>query len=175
MFIEVEKTYNPNVRNFYLSTKILKTGKAEYASLQTKVLSEFAQNILRIEGILSVLVLPDMVSVIKRENADFRFLEPQIMAEIVDFDFSKFDNFNFSKQNIKILTEALIEAKIRPFLKNDGGDIEMLNFKDGILFVRLHGRCQGCPHANRTLKNTVEATLKKYIPEIISVQEELLK
>ena len=173
MLIEIEKTYNPNVRNFYLSTQILPFGKAEYAHLETKTSSEFAQNILKIEGVLSVLILPDMVSVIKNENANFQVLEPQIMAEIVDYDFSKFQDFDLSGQKTKALTEAIVEAKIRPFLKNDGGDIEILRLEDGVLSVRFHGRCQGCPHANRTLKNTVEATLKKYIPEIISVQEEL--
>ena len=175
MLIEIEKTYHPNVCNFYLSTAILPNGKAEYANLKTKTSSEFARNILNIDGVSSVLVLPDMVSVLKTENADFKVLEPQIMAEIVDYDFSKLENFDFSAQNTTLLTQALIEAKIRPFLKNDGGDIEVLSLKDGILQVKLQGRCKGCPHAGQTLKNMVEATLKKYIFNIKSVQEESLR
>lgn len=175
MLIEIEKTYNSNVRNFYLGTNILPFGFAEYADLKTKTLSAFAQSILKIEGVLSVLILPDMVSVLKKENADFKILEPQIMAEIVDYDFSKFEDFNFSAQDTKGLIQALVEAKIRPFLKNDGGDIEVLTLKDGVLYVRLQGRCKGCPHAGQTLKNTVEAILRKYILAIQSVQEESLR
>lgn len=172
MLIEIEETYNPNVRNFYLNTPVLAQGAAEYASLKTKGSSECAKNILNVGGVLSVLILPDMISVVKKEDADFRALEPQIMAEIVDCDFFKLKNFDFSKQDKKALTEALVEAKIRPFLKRDGGDIEVLGIKDGVLAVRLKGRCQGCPHANQTLKNMVEATLKKYVSDILSVQEE---
>lgn len=175
MLIEVEKTYNSNVRNFYLSEKILPLGCAEYADLKTKKPSEFAQNILKIEGVSSVLVLPDMVSVLKKEGADFQLIEPQVMAEIVDDGFSKFENFNFSAQDTKVLTDALIEARIRPFLKNDGGDIEVLDLKNGVLNVRLQGRCKGCPHANQTLKNTVEAILRKYILAIEAVREESLR
>lgn len=175
MLIEVEKTYNPQVRNFYLSEKILPFGFAEYADLKTKRSSEFARNILKIEGVSSVLILPDMVSVLKKEDADFQAVEPQVMAEIVDNGFSKFENFNFSAQDVKVLTGAIVEARIRPFLKNDGGDIEILDFKNGVLNVRLQGRCKGCPHANQTLKNTVEAILRKYILALKAVREEPLK
>ena len=175
MFIEIEKTYNPNVRNFYLSTKILPTGFAEYADLKTTGHSDLAKSILKVDGIISVLILPDMVSVLKKENADFEYSESQVMAEIVDYDFSKFENFNFSAQDKTTLLQALVETKIRPFLKNDGGDIEILRFENGVVHVKLKGRCQGCPHANQTLKNTVEATLKKYISDVLSVQEESVK
>lgn len=175
MLIEVEKTYNPNVRNFYLSERILPFGFAEYADLKTKKASGFAQNILKIEGVSSVLVLPDMVSVLKKENADFQLIEPQVMAEIVDDGVAKFENFNFSGQDTKVLTDALVEARIRPFLKNDGGDIEVSGFENGVLNVRLQGRCKGCPHANQTLKNTVEAILRKYILAVKTVREESLK
>lgn len=175
MFIEIEKTYNPNVRNFYLSTKILPTGFAEYADLKTTMPSELAKSILKVDGVLSVLILPDMVSVLKNENTDFENSESQVMAEIVDYDFSKFKDFNFSAQSETALLQALVEAKIRPFLKNDGGDIEVLGFENGVVHVKLKGRCQGCPHANQTLKNTVESTLKKYISGVQSVREESLK
>lgn len=175
MLIEIEETYNPNVRNFYLNAPVLAQGFAEYADLKTKNCSEGAKNILSVDGLQSVLILPDMVSVLKEENADFKVLEPQIMAEIVDFDFSKIKDFNFAAQYDEALVKALVEAKIRPFLKNDGGDIEVLRFENGVVFVRLKGRCHGCPHANQTLKNMVEATLKKYILNVLSVQEEQVK
>jgi len=173
MLIEIEETYNPNVRNFYLNAPVLAQGFAEYADLKTKNCSEGAKNILSVDGLQSVLILPDMVSVFKKEDADFKVLEPQIMAEIVDFDFSRIKDFNFECG--EALINALVEAKIRPFLKNDGGDIEVLRFEDGIVYIRLKGRCRGCPHANQTLKNMVEATFKKYILSVLSVQEEQVK
>ena len=62
-----------------------------------------------------------------------------------------------------------IEA-IRPFIQRDGGDIEFVEFtEDGVVQVRLHGACVGCPGAAATLKHGVEARLKETIPEVSSV------
>ena len=172
MLIDIEQTHNPNVQNFYLNTQIFAFGNAEYANTETASTSEFAQNILQIGGIREVLILPDMIFVQKEENADFNFLSPQIMAEIVDYDFSKFKSFDFSSQNKMLIIKALTEALIRPFLKKDGGDIEISDFQNGILHVNLQGRCKGCPHALQTLQNIVATTLKKYIFDIISIYQE---
>lgn len=62
-----------------------------------------------------------------------------------------------------------ILAKIRVGLRADGGDIELVDIKENIVYVRLKGACGTCPMATITLKNWVEANLKKEIPEIQSV------
>lgn len=60
--------------------------------------------------------------------------------------------------------------KIRPALQRDGGDVELVDVKDGIVTVRLVGACRGCPMSQMTLKNGIETFLKKEIPEVVSVQ-----
>lgn len=60
--------------------------------------------------------------------------------------------------------------KIRVGLKSDGGDIELVDIKDSVVYVKLKGACGTCPMSTLTLKNWVEANLKKEIPEISSVQ-----
>lgn len=60
--------------------------------------------------------------------------------------------------------------KIRPFLNNDGGDIEFLEFKDGIVYVRMIGHCQGCPMMQITLKENIELAITSEIPEVIEVR-----
>ena len=62
-----------------------------------------------------------------------------------------------------------ITEKIRPALVMDGGNIEFVDYDDGILKVRLLGACHGCPMASITLQNAVEGILKEYIPEIQEV------
>lgn len=69
------------------------------------------------------------------------------------------------KEKVK---EALQE--LRPQLQADGGDIEFLGFKDGIVEVRLTGACAGCPMSTMTLKMGVEQHLKKKIPEVVEVK-----
>lgn len=60
--------------------------------------------------------------------------------------------------------------KIRPMLQADGGDVELVDYKDGVVTVRLKGACAGCPMSQMTLKNGIEKFLKQEIPEIKSVE-----
>jgi len=70
---------------------------------------------------------------------------------------------------LKEKVENVLE-KIRVGLKRDGGDIELVDVKDSIVYVKLKGACGTCPMSTLTLKNWVEANLKREIPEISAVQ-----
>lgn len=59
---------------------------------------------------------------------------------------------------------------IRPFLNKDGGDIELVDVKDAVVYVRLVGNCNGCPMSFSTMKLGVENTVKQFAPEIIAVE-----
>ncbi|HJX16307.1 MAG TPA: NifU family protein [Candidatus Deferrimicrobiaceae bacterium] len=61
-------------------------------------------------------------------------------------------------------------GKIRPALQADGGDVELVDVEGGVVTVRLTGACGGCPMANVTLKNGIEALLKKEIPSVDRVE-----
>jgi len=61
-------------------------------------------------------------------------------------------------------------GKIRTGLESEGGDIELIEIKDDIVYVRLKGACGTCPMSSLTLKNWVESTLKREIPEVKAVQ-----
>jgi Fe-S cluster biogenesis protein NfuA len=60
-------------------------------------------------------------------------------------------------------------ARIRPALQADGGDVELLDVKEGVVSVRLIGACGGCPMSTMTLKNGIERILKQEVPEVKSV------
>jgi Fe-S cluster biogenesis protein NfuA len=63
-------------------------------------------------------------------------------------------------------------AKVRPNLQADGGDVELVDVKDGVVKVRLVGACGGCPMATMTLRNGIERILKEQVPgvkQVISV------
>ena len=64
--------------------------------------------------------------------------------------------------------ETVLE-KIRPALQADGGDVELVDVEGGVVRVRLTGACGGCPMATVTLKNGIEALLKKEIPSVDQV------
>jgi Fe-S cluster biogenesis protein NfuA len=63
----------------------------------------------------------------------------------------------------------MVLEKIRPALQADGGDVELVDVEGGVVKVRLTGACGGCPMATVTLKNGIEALLKKESPSVDQV------
>jgi Fe-S cluster biogenesis protein NfuA len=61
-------------------------------------------------------------------------------------------------------------AEVRPHLQVDGGDVELVDIKDGVVIVKLTGACAGCPMSQMTLKWGVENYLKKKVPGVKSVE-----
>ena len=72
-----------------------------------------------------------------------------------------------AEETLNNVEKALDE--IRPFLMSDGGNIKLLSIEESIVKVQLEGACIGCSVNHMTLKNGVEATIKKYAPQIIEV------
>jgi Fe-S cluster biogenesis protein NfuA len=60
---------------------------------------------------------------------------------------------------------------IRPAVQSDGGDVELVNVTDaGLVQVRLHGACVGCPSSAITLQTGIERSLRQRVPEVTGVQ-----
>ena len=86
------------------------------------------------------------------------------------------NNINNTDSNINNVKNDEIELKIkdvlnkiRPFLNNDGGDVEYIKFENGIVYVKLLGSCQDCPVADNTINDMLEYTLTFEIPEVTRV------
>ena len=58
---------------------------------------------------------------------------------------------------------------LRPFLINDGGNIEYVDFKDGIVYIRMLGACSNCSMIDYTIKEGIEAMLVNEVPEVKEV------
>jgi len=73
------------------------------------------------------------------------------------------------KSNLFDRVQKIINL-IRPALQSDGGDIELIDVsEDGVVRIRFHGACVGCPSSNLTLQTGIERNLKNRIPEIQEV------
>jgi len=72
------------------------------------------------------------------------------------------------EESIETKVKKALES-IRPFLNNDGGDIELVEIKDNKVYVRLLGNCSGCHISSSTIKLGVETTVKQHVPSIESV------
>jgi len=70
------------------------------------------------------------------------------------------------------LREEVAQAleEVRPSLQMDGGDVELVDVKDGVVKVRLMGHCAGCPMSQMTVKMGIESYLKKKVPGVKTVE-----
>lgn len=73
------------------------------------------------------------------------------------------------EENIELKIRALID-KLRPFLVSDGGNLEFVEYKDNIVYVRLMGACKECAMMDITLKDGIEQLIVNEIPEVIEVR-----
>jgi Fe-S cluster biogenesis protein NfuA len=72
-------------------------------------------------------------------------------------------------QNLKEDVEAALD-RIRNALRVEGGDVELVDIKDGIVKVKLQGSCAGCPFSQMTLKNFIEKELRKDVSGVTGVE-----
>ena len=62
--------------------------------------------------------------------------------------------------------------RIRPAIQSDGGDVELVEVTpDGMVRIRLHGNCVGCPSSEGTLRSTLEQNIRDTVPEVLGVQQ----
>ena len=73
-----------------------------------------------------------------------------------------------NKEEIELKIISIID-KIRPFLINDGGNIEFIKYEDNIVYVSLLGACAGCAMIDITLKDGIEELIINEIPEVKEV------
>lgn len=72
-----------------------------------------------------------------------------------------------NKKNEKIIKEVIND--IRPYLNNDGGDIEFIKYEDYRVYVHLYGACSHCGLQDYTLNENILELIKEKVPEVISI------
>lgn len=177
MLIETQITADPEVINFFPPVKLLASGRAEFVDAKSMRKSPLAEALFDIGGIKSIFMTEELISVTKETAASWEDLKPQILAEIMD-------HISLGEQTViepqtpaETETEdiigqiiGLLNARIRPAVRQDGGDIIFKGFDNGIVYVEMKGNCVGCPYALVTLKEGVEKVLKTYIPQVKEVR-----
>ena len=177
MFIQTQKTPNPNSLKFLPGKKVSDDGPYEILK-KDETNNYLVRNILSINGVTGIFLSDDYLSVNKKEEFDWEDIKHIVISHINEyysegneFVINKSENQNdlndfgdIEKKIIKIL-----ETKIRPAVARDGGDITFKEFKDGRVTVILKGSCSGCPSSTLTLKQGVQNLLCHYIPEVKEV------
>ena len=80
------------------------------------------------------------------------------------------------EKNVNVVNEEQVVEKIkevigrlRPYLQNDGGDVEFRRYENGVVYVKLVGACSNCPMAQMTLQDGIENALVSEVPEVVKV------
>lgn len=72
------------------------------------------------------------------------------------------------EDTIQLIQKTL--DKIRPFIQRDGGDVELVDFIDGIVYINMKGACQDCMLIDSTLSDGIEIILMEEVPGVIGVK-----
>ena len=184
MIVETEHTPNPDTLKFLPGKKVSEIGPVQISKNEKSIKIPLANKILSLEGTVMVFFGEDFITVKKEKNLNWDDLKHGIISEINDF-YSRGNNVIVKKDSNKPSETAtdesneiinkindILDAKIRPAVAKDGGDIKFKSFKDGIVTVELKGSCSGCPSSVMTLKQGVQNLLCHYIPEVKSVEAE---
>ena len=177
MFVQLETTPNPNSLKF-LPGKIVSNNGSFEINDKNESNNELIRNLLSVNGVESIFLGKDFVSVNKYEDIEWEELIHIIISLINDYysngkEFVIDKNLNENLENLKDIEKKIVlilNEKIRPAVAKDGGDIKFKEFKNGIVKVQLQGSCSGCPSSTMTLKQGVQNLLCHYIPEVKQVE-----
>jgi Fe-S cluster biogenesis protein NfuA len=174
MRIETQLAADNNIMHFFAESGFPVKGSVEFSDAKSLRRSPLAENIFDLGGVTSVVITPDCLSVTKEEGAIWDDLKPQVLAEIMDFlsrGEAPVREGEETAEDVVHNIVGLLNARIRPAIRKDGGDIVFRGFENGIVYVELQGKCVGCPYSQRTLKDGVEKLLRTYIKEVIAVEK----
>ena len=175
MFVQTEIT--PNSLKFLPGKKVSNSGPYEITN-KNDFQNELVRNILSINGVESIFLGQDFISVNKDNLVKWDEIKHIVVSLINDFysdgkefvidESVKDENNDLNEIEQKII--KILDQKIRPAVAKDGGDIKFKEFKDGVVKVQLQGSCSGCPSSTLTLKQGVQNLLCHYLPEVKEVQ-----
>lgn len=180
MFIQTEATPNPATIKFIPGQPILEKGSADFATADSAVgKSPLAERLFRIDGVKGVFFGTDFVSVTKAEEKEWLTLKPLILGALFEhlstqqpvlIEMPETPVSTGEDSELVLRIKDILNEQVRPAVARDGGDIIFVDYNDGVVFLRMHGACSGCPSSAITLKAGIENMLRHYIPEVQEVR-----
>ena len=147
--------------------------------------SPLAAQLLNIDGITSVFYGSDFITVTKASDANWAHLKPEVFSLITEAISSgdqivntvenrsstagqawgDQDSLRYNEADTEVvgMIKELLETRIRPAIQDDGGDIELRGYDNGIVKLKLRGACRTCDSSTVTLRNGIESMLMHYV------------
>ena len=184
MFIQTEPTPNPATLKFLPGRVVLASGTLDMRDGDAAAQSPLAERLFGIAGVSGVFFGSDFIAVTKA-GGEWQQLKPAILGAIMEHFMSGAplvsgedkaaadgsQEFFEAKDSETVATiKELIEARVRPAVANDGGDITFRGFKDGVVYLDMKGACSGCPSSTATLRHGIQNLLRHYLPDVVEVR-----
>ena len=188
-FVEIytESTPNPKMLKFVASQILLPHEMIECKSIEEASLSPLAQALFEFDYVDSVFISNDFVTISKKETEEEwfeltfelkAFLKEYVLASkpIVSPEFfelkKKEQAAKVAIQGIDAQIIELLDKYVKPAVEMDGGNIAFKSFDEGKVTLIMQGACSGCPSSTATLKDGIEAMLKRMVPDVTEVVAE---
>ncbi len=188
MLIRTEQTPNPATRKFLPGQTVIEAGTRDFADAESAKASPLANALFESGMIEGVFYGRDFISITAAPAISWSDLEPLVLETLLDHFISGAPLFargtaaaievtgdsgiEEDPADFEIIEQIkeLIETRVRPAVAQDGGDIVYKGYKDGRLFLSMHGACSGCPSSTVTLKRGIESLIRHYVPEVETVE-----
>jgi Fe-S cluster biogenesis protein NfuA len=188
MLIRTEQTPNPATRKFLPGQDVMGVGTRDFPDAEGAEASPLARALFDSGLVEGVFYGRDFVSVTAAPGISWTDLEPVVLETLLDHfitgaplfvagsaaaihvaDDAAFEEDPADADIIDQIKE-LIETRVRPAVAQDGGDIAYKGYKEGRLYLSMHGACSGCPSSTVTLKRGIESLIRHYVPEVETVE-----
>lgn len=176
--IVAEPQMIPENCRFTLERPLSEGPSVRFATADEARGSVLAEKIFTCGNIQGILVAGRSITVTQDGTEDWRILGKKIgtaIREAVSSGGPLISEEVLSKipesSKIEAKVVEVLQNQINPAIASHGGTIELLEVKNNDIYVKMGGGCQGCGMASATLKQGVEQTLRKEIPEIGAIYD----
>lgn len=177
MLVIAEATPNPLTLKFRPGREVMPGGTAEFRKGQDGALPALASAILDIPGTSSVLLGHDFVSVTS-DGRPWAYLKDSVSAVIgahfignpIPTAVEETSLTAVDPNAVATRIKDLLDSRVRPHLASDGGDVRYVDYRDNVLFLSMHGACNGCPSSSATLRHVILGAMRRWLPEIADVR-----
>ena len=187
MLIRTEQTPNPATRKFLPGREVMAAGTRDFADVESAKASPLAGALFDSGMVEGVFYGRDFISVTVAPGFSWGDVEPIVLETLLDHFVTEAplfapgtaagievaaSDFEEDPEDSDIIEQIkeLIDTRVRPAVAQDGGDIIYKGYKDGRLYLSMHGACSGCPSSTVTLKRGIESLIRHYVPEVESVE-----
>lgn len=167
--IDAGETPNPDGRLYSLDLPVCH-GRPAYFPEDSDQAPPLAKLLLRVDGIKAVLLRDNTVAIERVPGTGWPILDRDVDRVVRGWVLGcgqPFDTAAWQRKRADNLEEEIdrvLHETILPAVHKDGGDITLVEVRDGVVRVDLHGACRTCPAAAATLRLGVERTLKHAFP-----------